>query len=114
MPRFRLDSMTQLARQLEFAPHEVRAQQIEAAEELLYLIDPAKAYPLAFVIFRITGYHPKASAQELLTGIALQHDLDSAYCGHLLSGSFLAELLNNELALRQADDQIKFATERFD
>ena len=67
--------MTQLARQLEFAPHEVRAQQIEAAEELLYLIDPAKAYPLAFVIFRITGYHPKASAQELLTGIALQHDL---------------------------------------
>src|SRR5204863_2174252 len=58
-----------------FAPHEVRAQQIDAAEELLYLIDPAKAYPLAFVIFRITGYHPKESPQALLTGLALQHDL---------------------------------------
>ena len=35
----------------------------------------AKAYPLEFIVFRITGYHPKQSAEELLTGLALQHDL---------------------------------------
>ena len=34
MPRYRLDSIAQLARQMEFAPHEVRLSQLAAAESL--------------------------------------------------------------------------------
>src|SRR5688572_25036963 len=75
MARFRLDSLAQLSRQMAFAPQEVRNQQIGAAEDLLYLIDPAKAYPIEFVIYKITGYRPRGAARELLTGLALQHDL---------------------------------------
>lgn len=77
MPGYRLDSIADLARQLAFAPHEVRARQLDAAEELLLEIEPNKAYPLELVVFRLTGYRPRKTsvATELLTGLALQHDL---------------------------------------
>src|SRR5687767_8573098 len=58
-----------------FTPHDARAAQLAAAEELLHGLDPAKAYPLDFLIYRITGYRPKTVGEDLLTGIALQHDL---------------------------------------
>jgi RNA polymerase sigma factor (sigma-70 family) len=73
--KFRIDSVAALARQMTFAPHDTRAAQVAAAEELLHHIDPAKAYPLEFVVFRITGYRPRTAGEDLLTGIALQHDL---------------------------------------
>ena len=75
MAKFRIDSLAALARQMEFTPHDTRAAQVAAAEELLHAIDPAKAYPLDFVVFRITGYRPKTLGDDLLTGLALQHDL---------------------------------------
>lgn len=76
MAKFRLDSIASLARQLGFTPGDARRAQLAAAETLLLEIDPSKAYPLEFVVFRITGYHPKSEpAGELLTGLALQHDL---------------------------------------
>ncbi len=75
MAKFRIDSLGELARQMPFTPHDTRLTQIVAAEELLHTIDPAKAYPREFVVFRITGYRPKTVADDLLTGIALQHDL---------------------------------------
>jgi RNA polymerase sigma factor (sigma-70 family) len=49
--------------------------QVAAAETLLHLLEPTKGYPLDFVIYRITEYRPKVTKSELLTGIALQHDL---------------------------------------
>src|SRR5581483_5712809 len=73
--KYRIDSIAELARQMAFTPQEARGQQLTAAEELLLDLDSAKAYPLDFVIFRITGYHPKNVAEDLLTGMALQHDL---------------------------------------
>src|SRR5687768_13067461 len=75
MPRFRLDSIAQLARQMEFAPVDVRWGQLAAAESLLLILDASKGYPLDFVIFRITGYRPRTTGGELLTGLALQNDL---------------------------------------
>ena len=75
MAAFRIDSIEALARQMTFTPVETRATQLASAESLLHEIDAAKAYPLDFVIFRITGYHPKHVAEGLLTGLALQHDL---------------------------------------
>jgi RNA polymerase primary sigma factor len=76
--KFRIDSIAALARQMSFTPADTRGQQLAAAEALLFAIDPGKAYPLDFVVFRITGYRGKTSNKaqsELLTGIALQHDL---------------------------------------
>src|SRR3954447_20787405 len=75
MATFRIDTLDQLARQLTFSPHDTRVAQIAAAEDLLHTLDPAKAYPLDFVIFRITGYHPKDAEAMLFPGAALQHDL---------------------------------------
>src|SRR6266567_7295324 len=75
MAKFRIDTLDDLARQLRFSPHEARVAQISAAEELLHTLNPLKAYPLDFVIFRITGYHPKGAEAMLFPGAALQHDL---------------------------------------
>src|SRR6185436_20559729 len=75
MAKYRLDCIAALARQMAFTPHETLLSQIAAAENLLTELDPAKAYPLDFVVFRITGYSPKHTKSELLTGVALQHDL---------------------------------------
>ena len=59
-----------------FTPVEVRAGQLATAEQLLHEIDPARAYPLAFVVFRITSFQPPTRVEsEQLTGLALQHDL---------------------------------------
>ena len=76
MANYRIDSVANLARQMAFTPASVRAAQIVAAESLLHDILPAGVYPFDFVVFRITGYNPKSAADaDLLTGLALQHDL---------------------------------------
>jgi RNA polymerase primary sigma factor len=78
--KYRIDRIADLARQLAFAPLQTRDIQAASAENLLHEVDPAKAYPLEFVVFRITGYHPRGELSggigpDLLTGLALQHDL---------------------------------------
>ncbi|HXE52617.1 MAG TPA: sigma-70 family RNA polymerase sigma factor [Tepidisphaeraceae bacterium] len=75
MAKYRIDRLAELARQMQFTPQDTRLAQLNAAEELLHTIDPNKAYPVEFVVFRITGYHPKGLSAELLAGPALQHDL---------------------------------------
>src|SRR5439155_3353004 len=56
-------------------PTETRALQLASAEDLLHTIEPAKAYPLDFITFKITGYRPKQVSIEQAVGAALQHDL---------------------------------------
>ena len=75
MAKFRIDNLAALARQMEFTPTEARAAQVAAAEQLLHAIEPGKAYPLDFITFKITGFHPKDAQLDQLAGIALQHDL---------------------------------------
>jgi RNA polymerase sigma factor (sigma-70 family) len=70
-----LDSIGELARQMAFTPHETRVAQLASAETLLHELDAAKAYPYDFVVFRLTGYRPRSVGTDLLTGLALQHDL---------------------------------------
>ena len=72
---YRIDTLAELARQLQFTPQDLRLAQVNAAEELLHDVDPNRAYPSEFLIFRITGYHPKKLSDELLAGRAVQHDL---------------------------------------
>jgi RNA polymerase primary sigma factor len=76
MAKYRLAVLADLARQLSFTPLETRATQVASAEILLHNLDPQKAYPIDFVVFHITGYQPKTNGNaDLLTGLALQHDL---------------------------------------
>ena len=115
MGKFRLDALANLARQLEFTPLETRADQLGSAEFLLHDLDSEKAYPLDFVVYRITGYQPQykygsdgsVANAELLTGLALQHDL-----------GLLIEQVSNGLDLQAADAvepvlSIDDVTERF-
>jgi len=107
MAQYRLDSIASLARQMTFTPHETLAAQLSSAEGLIHDLDPAKAYPLDFVIFRITGYRPKQVASDLLTGLALQHDL-----GLLIER--LSDSLNIETArLSEPVLSIEDVTDRF-
>lgn len=92
MAKFRIDTLDDLARQLTFSPHETRVAQIAAAEDFLHSLDPLKAYPLDFVIFRITGYHPKDAQAVLFPGEALQHDLGQ-----------LIEAVSDSLNLKSAE-----------
>lgn len=76
MAEYRLSCVAEIERQMAFAPLRSRLQQLDAAEALLLELDADRAYPPDFVLFRITGFHRKTgSAGELLTGLALQHDL---------------------------------------
>ena len=75
MAKFRIDTLETLARQLTFSPHDARVAQIAAAEDLLHTLHANRGYPLEFVIFRITGYHPKHAEPLIFPGAALQHDL---------------------------------------
>ena len=92
MPKFRIDILADLARQMHFTPQDARRVQLDAAEELLATVDPAKAYPADFIIFKITGYHPKNTTTDLLTGLALQHDL-----------GMLIEQVSDSLDIQAAD-----------
>jgi RNA polymerase primary sigma factor len=107
MAKFRIDTLDKLARQLTFSPHDVRVAQIAAAEDLLHTLDPAKAYPLEFVIFRITGYHPRHAEALLFPGEALQHDL-----GQLIE-TVSASLDLQACAIREPVLSIDDVTEKF-
>jgi len=62
--------------QLRFMPLKHRMKHLDAAEKLLTEIQPDKQYPFEFVVFRITGFHPKAGpGQDLTTGAELREDL---------------------------------------
>jgi RNA polymerase primary sigma factor len=92
MARYRVDNIADLARQMFFTPCGVRAAQLDRAEELTYLVEPRKAYPLDFVIFKITEYRPKMGGEDLLAGSALIHDL-----------CLLVEQVSESLALRVSE-----------
>lgn len=75
MSKYRIDSIADLARQLRYTPAAKLQTQLAAAENLLHELSPTRAYPLDFVVYRVTGYHPRTVPPGLLTGVALQHDL---------------------------------------
>jgi len=75
-PSFKTASIRDLFRQLRYAPEETLERLIERAEELLYEIEPHRAYPEDFIAFRITNYRPEANRDPLmLVGEAVIADL---------------------------------------
>ncbi|MEX0885048.1 MAG: helix-turn-helix domain-containing protein [Phycisphaeraceae bacterium] len=72
---FRSHRLAELTRQLLHAGVERRAAQVRRAEKLHDQIDPERAYPLEFVIYRLTGYRRDVGDNALIVGEALRPDL---------------------------------------
>jgi len=84
MRRIKNPDLARLLAQLRFTPKKQRRKQLDAAEELVAIIDKDKEYPFDFVHFRITGFHPKpvlsgaegsANERQLIKGKELAGDL---------------------------------------
>ena len=76
MRKIKSQNLAQLLMELRFTPQKKRQKQLDAAEQLLAIIDKDKEYPFEFVCFRITGFHPKSeAASELVKGDELLEDL---------------------------------------
>jgi len=69
-------NLAQLLMQLRFTPEKKRRKQLDAAENLVDIINKDKEYPYEFVCFRITGFQPKSDIEsELIKGDELLEDL---------------------------------------
>lgn len=90
--RIRIGALEDLAEQLRFAPRRTLLRQIERAEELAAELDPDRAYPEDWVVWRITGYRREIAEPAMLVGEALLGDL-----------SALCERLSDEAALTSAE-----------
>jgi RNA polymerase sigma factor (sigma-70 family) len=76
MARFRLEAVASLARQMGFTPAPTRLAQLARAEVLCGEVEPERAYPTEFVVYRVTDFRAKTlDGGGLLTGLALRHDL---------------------------------------
>jgi hypothetical protein len=67
--------LADLDRQLAFAPESVQRKRLESAEALLQEVDADRAYPMDFIVFRLTGYRPDEAREEQVAGEALRGDL---------------------------------------
>lgn len=85
LPELRAPVLKDLEAQLRFAPREALIRDIERAEALAADIDPAQAYPMEWVVFRITGYRPD-KGDSAIRGDALLADL-SALVERLCAGA---------------------------
>jgi hypothetical protein len=87
LPRFQIDGIEDLARQLRFAPGAALLRDLERTESFAFELDAAIQYPLAFVVYRVTGYRPERSGDALIAGAVLLGELAtlaehlSAACG---------------------------------
>lgn len=85
-PRFRIASIEDLYRQIKVASAATRRREMDAAEKLISEIDSNAAYPLDYVVFRVTGYKaPPSEEPVILPGAALIGDLVALV--HRLSAS---------------------------
>ncbi len=68
--------LAQLFAELRFAPRRQKEKQLNAAKDLVRIVDEGKEYPYEFVCLRITGYQSRtASITEPIKGSELVHDL---------------------------------------
>lgn len=100
MRKIKSHNLAQLLMQLRFTPETKRRAQLDAAERLYCLVDPAKQYPYDFVCFHITGFQPKANLEpEIMIGVDLRDDLQI----------FIAKL-SGKLALPARQEQERVCT----
>src|SRR5207253_11074545 len=59
MAGYHSNAVAELAHQLRLSPVRLRLRQLDAAEYVADLIEPARNYPYEFVCHQITGFRPK-------------------------------------------------------
>src|SRR6266446_1837961 len=72
---FTTQALQELSDQQVFVPPARRMQHLARAEHLLTEVQPDRAYPYQYVVFRVTEYRPDANADLMLSGTDLAHDL---------------------------------------
>ena len=77
MATYRAKAMETLASELQSASSRNRRRCVDAAEELLDLLEPSQHYPYEFVIYRLTGYRGRGreATSRSLSGEDIHHDL---------------------------------------
>jgi RNA polymerase sigma factor (sigma-70 family) len=75
MRKYKNQAIFELASELCSALPRLRKGFLDAAEDLMQLINPDQEYPYDFVVFRLTAYRPKPDARRVLDGKALRSDL---------------------------------------
>jgi RNA polymerase primary sigma factor len=69
--------LADLAAELRFAPREALLRDLGRAEALAGEVEPETAYPLDWVVFRVTGYRPDVKETPLVSGAELLGDLSA-------------------------------------
>lgn len=82
--------MSDLASQVRFASRAALLKQIDNAEALAGEIDPDRAYPEDWLVFRVTGFSPEIAAPRLINGASLMRDL-SALVERLCSAANISD-----------------------
>ncbi len=77
LPRLRIAALDDIARQLRFAPREALDRHIASAEALAGELEPDRAYPEDWFIFRLTGYRQQIDDPSSFVGEALLGDLSA-------------------------------------
>lgn len=95
--KFRITAISELCRQLLYAPPETRHRHMRAAETLASEVDQHLNYPEDYVIFRITSYRPDSD------------ETPAMFVGEVLVGdlAILVERLSRSLQLSWQDDDRK-------
>lgn len=80
MPRLtalRIPALEELARQLRFAPASAIRRQLASAETLAREIDPAREYPISWLVFRLTGYRSESGDDETVLGATVLAEMSA-------------------------------------
>ena len=76
MAGYHSNAVAELAHQLRLSPVRLRLRQLDAAEYVADLIEPARNYPCEFVCHQFTGFRPNTpSPNKVMAGRALLEDL---------------------------------------
>ena len=76
MSRYNNPAIRQLAdQQVQYAPRDVRLEQISRAKEILADLDPSRNYPYPELCEQITNYRPDRYPDLVVSGEDAAHDL---------------------------------------
>lgn len=78
MRAYQSPAMAELAKQLSVGLLRLRKGYVDAAEELIEMVQEQEEYPLDFIVYRLTGYRKgRSEPGEPVKGKVLLHDLQS-------------------------------------
>ncbi len=76
MSEFKNRALKELTeQQTRYAPPARREAQIASAQKLMGEVEPGKAYPYAYICYRVTDFRSDAHTDLLISGADLRHDL---------------------------------------